>query len=54
MTKRIPELACPCGAREPDAGGAVPRDCWNCLNRTMTDTKNGQRVSRPEEGGLLL
>jgi len=34
MTRK-PEIACLCGASEPDTGQERPCLCWNCGKRTM-------------------
>ena len=51
---RIIEIECLCGAREPDTGQTLPTKCWSCGKVTMGEWNGTQRVSRPEEGGLLL
>ena len=51
--KRAMEIECLCGAREPDAGQALPCRCWSCGKPTMGEWNGDRRISRPAEGGLL-
>ncbi|EQA97294.1 hypothetical protein L286_23505 [Sphingobium sp. HDIP04] len=53
MTKRIIEIECLCGAREPDTGQALPTRCWSCGKPTMGMFNGTRRVERPAEGELL-
>lgn len=51
--KRVLEVECLCGAREPDTGQALPTKCWSCGSAGMGEFKGSRRVIRPAEGALL-